>query len=161
MRTLLSGILLLGWWSGLAAQQSHPKSASAQHFQQDLARLQQNPTDRALREELIQAAQEMNPQPEIPKEARGHFSKGYFAQREAKSSKDFDTAVAEYQKAIDLAPWWAAAYYHLGTAYESLNKPEPAIENLKLFLASHPGHAGEQEAVDHIRKLQAQNTGKK
>jgi tetratricopeptide (TPR) repeat protein len=116
--------------------------------------LQRKPGDRQLREKIIQEAQQMKPPPEISKEARGHFSKAYFVQREAKSTKDYETAVAEYQKAIESAPWWAAVYYHLGTAYERLNQPQPAIENLKLFLASHPGHAGEQEGLDRIHNLE-------
>jgi tetratricopeptide (TPR) repeat protein len=162
VRTICAWILMLGFCAGLSmGQESTVGSVSMETFQQYLEQLQQKPGDRQLREKVIQYAQQMKLGPEISKEARAHFSKGYFVQREAKSKKDYETAVAEYQKAIDLAPWWAAVYYHLGTAYERLGNRDAAIENLNLFLASHPGHAGEQEALDRIHNLEKKTPQRK
>ena len=162
MRKMLGWILLPVLCAGLAlGQEAQAGGVSSEAFQQSLKQLEQKPEDRALREKVIQSAQQVKPAPEISKEARGHFSKGYFVQREAKSQKDYETAVAEYRKAIDLAPWWAAVYYHLGTAYERLGNRDAAIANLNLFLASHPGHAGEQEALDRIHNLEGKTPAKK
>jgi tetratricopeptide (TPR) repeat protein len=155
VRTIATWALLLaGFVAVLVAQDTKPADQAVQRFQQDLAQLRQKPEDNNLRKKVIQDAQEMNPVPEIPKEAHAHFSKGYVTQREAKSAKDYQAAVDEYRKAIELAPWWAAVYYHLGSAYERLNQYDEGIANLNLFLASHPGGAGEQEARDRIHNME-------
>lgn len=137
-----------------ASQTGKPAPKALEAFQHSVAELQQRPEDQELRKKVIQLGQRLKPAPQIPKEARGHFSRAYSLQREAKSAQDYESAVEEYQKALTLAPWWAAVYYHLGTAYERLDQYDPAIANLRFYLASDPGHAGAREALDRIQHME-------
>ncbi len=161
MKGIMICLLLAITWPTASAAQGQTKLVDT--FNRYLAQLKEKPDDQELRKKTIQLSKRLKPEPEIPKEARGHFSRAYSLQREAKSSKDYEMAVDEYTKALALAPWWAAAYYHLGTAYERLGKYDPAIENLRLYLTSDPGHAGEREALDRIKSMEQERkkTGKK
>ena len=48
--------------------------------------------------------------------------------------KEYDKAIIDYNKAIQLHPDYAAAYYNLGEAYSEKNEYEKAIVNYSKYI---------------------------
>lgn len=141
--------------SGLWAAQAEKKATDPNDLlKQDISQLEKTPDDQGLRTKIVQLGSQIKPPLEVPKDAKSHFNKAYFLGQGAKSSKDYDLAIAEYRKALEMAPWWAAAYYHLGTAYEKAGMYDQAISSFKIYLASNPKHSGGREAEDKIQYIE-------
>src|SRR5260370_21275802 len=51
--------------------------------------------------------------------------------------KNFDGALIEYKKAVEMAPEQSGAHYLLGNAYWSLRMWDPATEQFKMELVNH------------------------
>ncbi len=91
-----------------------PREELAQMVEQ----LQKTPTDNALREKIIKLAQEINPVPILPDEARRFAEQGQSAFNNAKTRQNYVAATQAYEKALALAPWAATIYFKLGDAHE-------------------------------------------
>ena len=90
----------------------------------------------------------------IPEEAKRHFDRGMTAVEMAKTTADYEKAIAEFEKAKSFAPSWADVYYNLGLIQEKAEKYSDAATNLKQYLRLAP-NAGDAEAVkSHINKLE-------
>lgn len=75
---------------------------------------------------------------DVPEEARKHLARGQAAVEIAKTNSDFEEAVSEFNKAIELAPDWSEAYYQLGVLQDKLGKYDDACKNLKRCLELAP-----------------------
>jgi tetratricopeptide (TPR) repeat protein len=60
------------------------------------------------------------------------------------SMKNFDGALIEYKKAVEMAPNHAGTHYLLGNAYWSLNMWDAATEQFRAELANDPAHCQAQ-----------------
>ena len=80
-------------------QQTH------QRFQKALDDYQKNPTNE-VREALVKLAQQMQPPPEIPEEAKQHYAQGKSLAESASNLENVRKAIAEFSSALQIAPWW-------------------------------------------------------
>jgi tetratricopeptide (TPR) repeat protein len=127
-------------------------------LQQMVEQLQKTPTDNALREKIIQLAQELKPAPAIPEEATRSFVKGNVFQKEAKDVSGYDLAISAYREALRVAPWWGDAYFNLSVALEAAGKFDEAITTTKHYMASVPaGSAEAREAQNRIYAIEAKS----
>jgi tetratricopeptide (TPR) repeat protein len=117
--------------------------------------LRENPADTALRERIIRLAQEMDPPPAIPEEARRHFDRASALLADAKPPADGAGAADEFRQALLVAPWWAEAYMSLGLALETAGRPDDAIASFRLFLATHPQGEALRSAQDAVARNEA------
>lgn len=66
------------------------------------------------------------------------------------SMKNYDGALLEYKKAVEVAPLQAGAHYHLGNAYWSLNMWDAATEQFRAELANDPSNCTAQWKLGNI-----------
>lgn len=126
-----------------------------EQLKQSVEQLKANPSDSALRERIIRLAQQIKPAPAIPEEARRHFVKAVTLQKDAKNPSDYELVVAEYQRALLLAPWWSDALFNLSVAFEASGQLNDAMSTLKLYLLTNPGAAEARAAQDRLYSLEA------
>ncbi len=66
------------------------------------------------------------------------------------SMKNYDGALLEYKKAVEVAPQQAGTHYHLGNAYWSLNMWDAATEQFRAELANDPANCMAQWKIGNI-----------
>jgi len=66
------------------------------------------------------------------------------------SMKNYDGALLEYKKAVEVAPQQAGTHYHLGNAYWSLNMWDAATEQFRAELANDPSNCLAQWKMGNI-----------
>jgi tetratricopeptide (TPR) repeat protein len=66
------------------------------------------------------------------------------------SMKNYDGALLEYKKAVEVAPLQAGTHYHLGNAYWSLNMWDAATEQFRAELANDPSNCMAQWKLGNI-----------
>ena len=66
------------------------------------------------------------------------------------SMKNYDGALLEYKKAVEVAPLQAGTHYHLGNAYWSLNMWDAATEQFRAELANDPSNCTAQWKLGNI-----------
>jgi predicted Zn-dependent protease len=71
--------------------------------------------------------------------------------------KNFDGAILEYKKAVDLAPQQPGTHYLLGNAYWAIQMWEPAAEQLRAELANDPANCNAQWKLGNIALEQRQD----
>jgi tetratricopeptide (TPR) repeat protein len=64
--------------------------------------------------------------------------------------KNFDGAILEYKKAVDLAPQQPGTHYLLGNAYWAIQMWEPAAEQFRAELANDPANCNAQWKLANI-----------
>lgn len=121
---------------------------------QYIADLQNNPGDTALREKIILYAQCMRPAAAIPDEARRHMNRGIAAAEGASAESDYLDAIAEFQKAVDIAPWLGSGYRNLAVMQDKAGQYAQALQNLKLFLLTNPAAADAEAAKSLMDKIE-------
>ncbi len=72
---------------------------------------------------------------EVSEEARKHMNRGQAAIEMAKTPADYEEAVLEFKKAVELAPSWPSAHYNLGIAQEKAGNLEESVQSLKTYLS--------------------------
>lgn len=150
-KTTLISIAVFAW---LGAATISLAESSREQLNILVAQLQANPSDTALREQIIKLAQGIKPPAAVPEEARRLFVQGNSAFGDMKSSKDVDRALALYRDASNHAPWWADAYFNLAKAYEQKQSYADAIAALKLYLLAAPKAPDAREAQDKIYAME-------
>jgi tetratricopeptide (TPR) repeat protein len=124
---------------------------SAKKLSAAVSAFKKNPTD-ANREAVILAARGAKlPESE---EAERFEGRAEYAFKNAKSEADFAIAAAEYQKAVDVAPWVAANYFNLGVAQEKAGRLAPAIKSFGLYLKAAPDAGDAKEVRKRIAGLE-------
>jgi len=73
------------------------------------------------------------------------------------SMKNFDGALLEYKKAVELAPQQPGTRYLLGNAYWSIQMWEPAAEQFRAELANDPANCAAQWKLGNIALEQRQD----
>ncbi len=81
----------------------------------------------------------MQPKPPFPAEAKRHAIRGQTFLKIAEDKEGYQKALPEFQKAIQLAPWFASGYFNLALVQEKVEDYGGAIGNLKLYLIANPG----------------------
>lgn len=66
------------------------------------------------------------------------------------SMKNYDGALLEYNKAVEVGPLQAGTHYHLGNAYWSLNMWDAATEQFRAELANDPSNCMAQWKIGNI-----------
>jgi tetratricopeptide (TPR) repeat protein len=66
------------------------------------------------------------------------------------SMKNYDGALLEYKKAVEVAPQQSGTHYHLGNAYWSLNMWDAATEQFRAELANDPSNCLAQWKIGNI-----------
>jgi len=126
-----------------------------EQFDQLLAKLQQNPSDQGLRDQVIGFGASMLPQPAVPEDARKAYIEGMTLHQDAKSPLDEKVAVDSYRKGLALAPWWGDLYLGMAVSQELSGDLQGAIASLKDYLLSSPPPDKARSAQDHIYMLDA------
>jgi tetratricopeptide (TPR) repeat protein len=124
----------------------------AVQFQQALQHFSANPSD-ATRLHVIQLAQAIGTQPEIPEEARGHYVMAVVYGNSASDSADYERAITEYKAALLAAPWWGDAYKKLAGAQTIAGRYDDAVTSLVFYQAVDPADA--RATQDEIYRLKA------
>ncbi len=104
---------------------------------------------------MITLVRELRPPPPIPDDARALFDKGREFEEKAKNGADVELAVAEYDKALQIVPWWAEVYYRRALAEGAIGRFSEAARDLKLYLMSNPAPAAADEARARLDQMQA------
>ena len=81
-----------------------------------------------------------------PKDAKKAYEKGLEAEQKSKP----DEAQKNLQKAVDLYPKYAAAWFELGRLYESRNHIDKAMESYKESVAADPNYVNPYERICEI-----------
>ena len=118
--------------------------------------LQKTPSDHALREKIIKLAISIKPAPDIPEQAREPFVMGATVLKKASDPAGASKAVDLFTQAINVAPWFADAYYNRAIARETAGQFEAAIDDLKFYLEFKLTNAERREAQDKIYTLKAE-----
>ena len=126
-----------------------------EQLQQMVEQLQKSPNDNALREKIIKLATSIKPAPAIPEEAREPFVMGATVLKKASDPAGASKAVDLFTQALNVAPWFADAYYNRAVAREAAGQFELAIGDLKLYLEFKLTDSERREAQDKIYALKA------
>lgn len=90
----------------------------------------------------------------IPEEARRHMARGQAAVEMAKSNKDFEVAIWEFQKAAELVPSWPKPHYYIGLSQEKAGNFREAIASFKRYLQLAPNASDAAKIQEQIYKLE-------
>ena len=116
--------------------------------------LRNNPNDNVLREKIIKHVQTMRPAPAIPEEASKYVDRGIAAAEGAKTENDYKDAIAEFQKAVNIAPWLGAGYRGLAIMQDKAGQYSQALQNLKIFLLTNPSTVDVEAAKSLRNKIE-------
>src|SRR5687767_2912453 len=136
------------------AASAHAQSAREQ-LQQMVEQLQKTPNDNALRERIIKLGAEIKPAPAIPEEARRSYIEGVTIVKSAKDAGSQKLAIASFNEALKIAPWWGDAYYNLAVTQELTGQLTQAEQTLKWFILSSPGESEARDAQDRVYAIGA------
>lgn len=120
-----------------------------------LSELQKARGSIAIHERIAALAGKLNLKPGVPESARRYFVQADYLQKTAKTSADYDLVIEDYERAVSSAPWWADAYYGLGTALEATQQYSNALECLKLSLLANPHGARARAIQNEVYIVQA------
>lgn len=91
---------------------------------------------------------------DVTLEARKHMVRGQAAMENARDISDYEDAIMEFSKAIEIQGNWADAWYNLGVAQKSANRYDNAITSFKKYLELNPEAADRTAIEDEIFKLE-------
>ena len=129
-----------------AAKQGRASQALASYIEAYRAYPKDHDGKAAVLAKLLDVARLMSPPPAVPEASREHASRAEAFVKLAENPAGFAKAAAEYEKALEAAPWWAEAYYNQGLAREKAGDKRGAARSLKRFLLAAP-EAPEADAV--------------
>src|SRR3990172_1141519 len=124
--------LIIFIFTFLALAVSAYAQSPREELQQMVEQLHQSPNDNAQREKIIKLATNINPAPAIPEEAREPFVMGATVLKKASDPAGASKAVDLFTQALNIAPWFAEAYYNRAIARETAGQFDSAIDDLKL-----------------------------
>ena len=150
-----TGKLIILIFTFLALAASAYAQSPREQLKQMVEQLQKTPTDNALREKIIKLAQGVKPRPAIPEEAREPFVMGATVLKKASDPAGANKAVDLFTQALNIAPWFAEAYYNRAIARETAGQFDSAIDDLKLYLGFKLTDNERREAQDKIYALKA------
>ncbi|MBI5199983.1 MAG: hypothetical protein HY925_00220 [Elusimicrobia bacterium] len=92
--------------------------------------------------------------PAVPEEARRLLARGQAYFKQAASPADYAAAIAEIERALGLAPWWASAHFNAGLAHEGAGNWREAAGHFEAYLAASPGAADAAEVRGKLAELE-------
>ena len=110
--------------------------------------------EQRLRLRAISAALKMSPPPDAPMEAKRLVARGNAGIEMGQSKADFADAAAEFEKGIQVAPWWADAYRGLGLANEKAANYRQSMAAYDLYIKAAPNAVDVAEVQNKIFKLE-------
>lgn len=117
--------------------------AAADPMDELVAELQMNPSDLALREQIIAKALKMKHRGlRLSAEAIEAAGAAEYAFKNAKTEADFAASAALYEQAMLAAPWHAGYHYDQGVALEKAGQFEAALDSFELFVLASPNSHG-------------------
>jgi tetratricopeptide (TPR) repeat protein len=140
---------------GNQAEQEGKLRQALTHY---VAALNADENNQQLREKIIKIAQNLNPLPAVPETAERYLVRGEAAVETANDEQGYTRAAGEFNKALQVAPWLADAYFNLGVVLDKAGKYDEAIDNLNLYLIAVP-HDKEAKKLKYkieYRKEEAQ-----
>lgn len=90
----------------------------------------------------------------VSEEAKRYMARGIAATEMAKSPEDYDSAIKEFQKAIEIAPNWPDPRYNLGLVQEKSGRLGEAVASLKEYLRLAPNDPDAPKIREQIYKLE-------
>jgi len=151
MKNILSLLFLFTFVISAQAQEG---TSSRDNFLSKVEKFKTDSGNADLRKEIIEASLNLNPLPAVPEEARKFFIRGKAAVKSATDESDFATAAKEFEKALEIAPWMADAYYNLGIVLDKSGQYDQSIENLRFFLLANPNETDVREVQDLIYEIE-------
>ena len=121
------------------------------------------PLDSDMIKRIIRLYQKLDPPPVIPEEAHRRAIFAQTAAKEAKDERGYERAIAEYKRAVQVAPWWPDLYLNLALIHEQLGNYLQAAESLKVFLLAAPNDPQAAVIQDKIYEMEykAKSAGRK
>jgi tetratricopeptide (TPR) repeat protein len=110
--------------------------------------------EQRLRSRAISAGLKMSPPPDVPMEAKRFVARGNAGIEMGQSKADFVDAAAEFEKGIQIAPWWADAYKGLGLANEKAANYRQSMAAYNLYVKAAPNAPDIAEVQNKIFKLE-------
>ena len=135
--------------SGQGTEQPGPQG----QFNASLKAFHNDPQNAALRRSLIQLAAALPQPPEIPDEARQLFEQATQQIKLATAPSALDLPITLLRKTVEIAPWWANAYYNLSRALEMRSQYDDAEQQLNIYLSIKPD---DSEARAHLTVIQTE-----
>lgn len=129
------------------------QGSSYDELKQLTAKLQQNPSDDALREQIIKFAAGLDMMPAAPPQMDELSGQAKFILGHATSLADFSNAADAYVKASLLAPWVADNYLNAAVSFEKANRYADALRFYQFYLLAAPDAPDAKSAREHIGGL--------
>lgn len=112
--------------------------------------------ERAMREAVISAAVKLDPPPAVPRQARDQALRAEERLRLVTDDEGMDKTLRDYESALQLAPWWADAWFNQALVLEKTQRYAKAREAFRLFLLAAPGSPEEASVQRRILALEVQ-----
>jgi hypothetical protein len=90
----------------------------------------------------------------VPEEARRFMARGMAAVEMAKTPKDYERAVREFEQAAKLAPNWPDVYFNLGAVQAKAGNYGEAMRHYKRYLELAPNAPDAAKVREEIYKLE-------
>jgi hypothetical protein len=152
LKTSALGLSLLTLLSTAYGQEPSPREqfqAAVAAYQKEKGSTQEN----ALK--VIVLFKQLDPPPAVPEEARKPFVMGATMLQESKDAVGAAKAVEQFGKALQIAPWFAEAWYNRALARETAGQFGAAMGDLKVYLEFKLADAERREAKDKSYALEA------
>jgi len=105
-------------------------------------------------EKIIVLYQKLDSPPPISEEARKHAAFASFAVKEAKDNNGYQRALAEYHRAIRLAPWWPDLYVNSALLFEQMGDYQAAFNLLKIYFVAAPDAPDREQLQTKLYELE-------
>lgn len=149
--------------AGDAAVRSGDAADALPHYLAAIQRLTEQgiltKAEQGLLEKIVVNVRQMKVPPAIPQEAINGAEAALVATEAAvngQSSNGLDRAIREWQKVVEIAPWWPQAYLNLGVALQKADRPIEAAQALRLYLMTNPTASNAQQVRMEVYKLEYQ-----
>ena len=90
----------------------------------------------------------------VPEEAQRYMARGMAAIEMAKTPKDYERAVREFEQAAKLAPNWPDVYFNLGSVQAKAGNYGEAVRHYKRYLELAPKAPDAAKVREEIYKLE-------
>jgi tetratricopeptide (TPR) repeat protein len=155
-RLFLLWLVLVCAVPGFAAQGAKKSSPSSNALRQSIDELNNNPSDKALREKILRTAAGMKSLPALPEEVQRHMARGTAFAQKATDLAGYQRAIEEFEAAVNAAPWLPLAYFNLAVMQEKAGLFDDSIQNLKYYLIGAPDAKNSREVKNKIYALEAE-----
>ena len=104
--------------------------------------------EKEIRNNLVNLVSEFPYSPRLPEKARNYMLRADVSIKQ----KDLKSALAEYKKALKIAPYISKLYYNVALVYSNLKNYDKAVEYMSIYIKADPKAKNIQFAKDQIVK---------